>query len=250
MLGMMVKYWRISEWVHETVQMLYFVFLEATGFATCLLSSARCISLCWPFYNVKGHYIAFSAVLVLSYTLSREMVMARIVDRETYYLKGLSKIHMGILQSEIGLMILVVLLTNICSILKLRFKPNKTAQSSRNNIQATTTVAILSVFYCFLHGCYLVTGILYFFCGHDLNNGSWLLYFGIFYAAPLNSAINPLIYMLRKRDMKRYLKGFTRSTLRSMSSSRKISEEKQNVERLMVILEKRLTFHRGDQLQS
>ena len=243
-------YWRISRWIHETVQMLYFVFLESTGFATCLLSSARCISLYWPFYKVKGHYIAFSAVAVISYTLSREMVMARIVDRDTYYMTGLSKIHMGILQTEIGLMILVVLVTNVCSILKLQLKPNtyKTAQSGRNNIQATTTVAILSVFYCFLHGFYLVTGVLYFFCGHDLNNGSWLLYFGIFYAAPLNSAVNPLIYLLRKRDMKKYLKGITRSTLRSMSSIRNIPDEKQNVEHVMVILEKRLTVvHQGDQ---
>ena len=241
MLSMMVFYWVIATWIHETIQMLYFVFLEATGFATCLLSSARCISLYAPFYKVKGCYLAFAVACVISYTLLREMVLARVVNRSTYYATVLPMVHMGLLQTEIGMMILVVLVTNVSSILKLlrsektaqpEQRPNRATQSRKNSVHATTTVAILSVFYCLLHGLYLTSGILYFFCRVDLDNGSWFLYFGLFYAAPLNSAINPLIYLLRKKEMKKYLKELT---IRSLNSFGMIQQEKQNTEQMVMV---------------
>ena len=244
MLGMMVVYWKIPRWIHETVQMLYFVFLETTGFATCLLSAARCISLYAPFYRVKGHYIAFAATFVISYTLLREMVLARAVDRRTYYVTGLSLVHMGILQSEIGLMIVVVLVLNVSSMTMLLMKSKRAAQSRKNSVHATITVAILSFFYCVLHSCYLITGILYFFYGYNLNNGSWFLYFGIFYAAPLNSAINPFIYLLRKKDMNRYLKHFAKTTVGSIASStrKKVThQEKETTDHKAMVTKKEVT---------
>jgi hypothetical protein len=202
-MGMMVVYWQIPELAHETFGSLYFIFLEATGFATCLLSTTRCISLNAPFYSVRGKAVALAATLFIGYTVVREVTLVRIVDRATYLENGLMKIQIGVVLSEIGLMIVVAMLANVISISKILLRPDAVVRSRSAGIQATVTVVILSGFFCVLNIFYLITEILYFYFGVSLNK-SIVLYFGIFYAVPLNSAINPLIYLLRKKEMRRY----------------------------------------------
>ena len=205
-LGMMVLYWQIPALAHETFNSLYFVFLEATGFATCLLSITRCLSLYVPFYKVNRHFVTLSGVIFVGYTLIREIALVRLVNRETYLRKGLLKIHIGLLLGEIGLMIVVVLVANTVSVLKLLLQPDmvKRSRTRTAGVHATVTVVILSGFFCFLNAFYLVTEILYFYYSVTFNENI-VLYFGIFYAVPLNSCSNPLIYLLRKREMRQFL---------------------------------------------
>ena len=206
-MGMMVVYWKIPGVAHETFGSLYFVFLETTGFATCLLSTTRCISLYAPFYSVKGRAVALAGVLFFGYTIIREITLVRIVNRATYHENGLPKIHIGILLGEISVMILVALLANTISVVKITVQPDvaKRTQSRGISNKATVTVLILSGFYCFLNTFYVVTEILYFYRGVKFSQ-SIVLYFGIFYAVPLNSVINPMIYLLRKREMRQFLR--------------------------------------------
>ena len=203
-LGMMVVYYKVPAVAHETFNSLYFIFLEATGFATCLLSTTRCISLCAPFYSVQGKAVGLAATLFISYTLVREVTLVRIVDRTIYLTNGLTKIHIGVLLGEIGLMIAVAMLANIICVVKILLKPDVAVRSRSAGVQATITVVILSGFFCVLNVFYLVTEALYFYFNVRLSD-SPVLYFGIFYAVPLNSFANPLIYLLRKKEMRRYL---------------------------------------------
>ena len=205
-MGMMVVYWKIPGVAHETFGSLYFIFLEATGFATCLLSITRCISLYAPFYSVKGRAVALAATLFIGYTIIREITLVRLVNRPTYDKNGLLKIHIGILLGEIGVMIVVALMANVICIAKILIKPllDVTLRSRSTGVHATVTVIILSGFFCILNVFYLITEILYFYKEVKLSE-SIILYFGIFYAVPLNSAVNPLIYLLRKKEMRKYL---------------------------------------------
>ena len=205
-LGMMVVYWEIPGIAHETFNSLYFVFLEATGFATCLLSVTRCLSLCVPFYKVKREFVVLSGLIFIGYTVVREVVLVRIVKRETYLEKELLKIHIGMLLAEVGLMILVALMANTISVMKIALQPDvvKRSRSRSAGVRATVTVLILSGFFCFLNTFFLVTEVLYFYFRVRFSQ-SVLIYFGIFYAVPLNSVMNPLIYLLRKREMRQFL---------------------------------------------
>ena len=203
-LGMMIVYWKIPGAAHETFGSLYFIFLEATGFATCLLSTTRCIRLCAPFYSVRGRAVALAASFFIGYTVVREVTLVRILDRNVYEEYDFIKYHIGILLGEIGLMIVTALLANVICVVKILLKPDVAARSRSTGVRATVTVIILSGFYCILNVFYLVTEVLYFYRGVELNK-SIILYFGIFYSVPLNSAVNPLIYLLRKKEMRKYL---------------------------------------------
>ena len=61
-------------------------------------------------------------------------------------------------------------------------------------------------FFCVLNTFYLVTEVMYFYLGVPLSADNIVLYSGIYYSIPLNSAINPLIYLLRKKEMRKYLR--------------------------------------------
>ena len=213
-LSLLVVYWKIPAPLHDILTSLYFINLEARGFATCLLITAHSIRLWAPFYSVRGRAVFYAAIIFTGYTVIREVkvTLVKVQDRTSFFEEGLYNIHMGILLSEIGLMLIATLAATILSSLKILIKPDTVKSPRWRKVQATITMAILAgVFYIF-NVFYLFAQVLYFFYQVKLRESivGIVLYFGIFYAVPLNSAVNPLIYLSRKRKMRRYLRNPTK----------------------------------------
>ena len=101
-------------------------------------------------------------------------------------------------------MVFAVLLANLISIRYIIVDTNVAERSREVGVQATVTVAILSASFCLLNTFYILSAAIHLFLRVSLSE-NFVLKFGIFYAVPLNSALNPLIYFFRKREMREYL---------------------------------------------
>ena len=189
----------------EIIQLIYIFLNESTGFTTCMLSVIRCVSLYSPFYKVNKIGVAISTVVFMGFALTRDLTLLFILDRKVYERIFKEKIHLSIILGDIGLMIAVTSIVNTISMVTLILgKDTIPAQSRTTSVKATVTVAILSVLFCFFNVFYMIGNVLGFNKSGERNYGI-IGYFGIFYAIPCNSAINPLIYLIRKKEMKEYI---------------------------------------------
>ena len=195
--------------VEQLVQIIYKFFAESTGFATCLLSAVRCISLHSPFYKVNKIGVVTSTGLFMGYVLTRAITINLVLEEEVYERIFADDIHLSIILGDIGLMIAVTSIVNTFSMVTLFLgKDIIPAQSRASSVKATVTVAILSVLFCFFNVFYMIGNLLGF--NKFEGNYGFLEYFGIFYAIPCNSAINPLIYLIRKKEMKKFILSLVR----------------------------------------
>ena len=199
--------------------------VEGTAFATCLLSVTRAISLVIPFYRIKklGVWIAtavfsFQSLLKIS---SRLYIDEKHTDERYYYyikLEGYSVVAI------LSAVIIVSITSSLLSAWKL-FAGRKVRQNvsvsdhgcanhvTDTNRKATITIMIVSVLFCFFNSLFAYSiYVIYINPGHPPNPletpvlSLLFFYFSAFLTLPLNSAINPIIYFLRKEDMRRYLR--------------------------------------------
>ena len=201
--------------VSDIIQALNFTLLEVTGFSTCLLSVTRSFKLFAPNRRINSQilYISFSVFLV--YSFLREMILV-LIHSETIYFENndslFNNIHFGILLPEMGLMVFMVLVVNIACILKFR----RVGRVKRDTTfaQATMTVIFLSVSFCCLNTLYIISVFIRFISSpNDVDN--LLINSGCYLAIPLNSTTNPLIYLVRNRRMRDYIKSLIRSNSRN-----------------------------------
>ena len=196
--------------IREIIQLIFIFLNESTGFTTCILSAIRCIGLYSPFYKVNKVGVAISAGVFMGIILARDLTLLFILDRKVYERIFEKNVHLSIILGDIGLMIAVTLIVNTISMVTLFLdKDTIPAQSRASSVKATITVAILSVLFCFFNVFYMIGNVLGFNKSGERNYGI-IGYFGIFYAIPCNSAINPLIYLIRKKDMKEYILSLVR----------------------------------------
>ena len=183
----------ISKWVFIP----FIVAVQTTGFITCLLSVIRAISIIRPRHqiNVKvlvGAIICYCGMMIyLNIERSKERTAATIA-RFTI-LSGL---------------FFAVILCNILCIAKLA--NSKVASWKR---EATITMGILSAVYCvFNTGFLVVYGFKVFKCGigKTVCFSETFEVTSMFILLPMNSASNPVVYFLRNREMRRYLKNVWR----------------------------------------
>ena len=194
----------------RAVQMLNFAFVEATGFATCLLSITRCIRIYAPFFKVRGRAAAISLGIFMTYCLIKEIGVVQIYINiaGSHKFEGtFNMVHCIVGLTEIGLMVVVVL----CSSLAFMYKLDRENGQNTTFRHATITVAILSASFCVLNCFFIVTMILHFFIHNHMHNIA--LIFGNYFAVPLNSATNPLIYFLRKKHMRDFLCNLKKSAV-------------------------------------
>ena len=201
------------------------VTVEGTAFATCLLSVTRAISLVIPFYRIKklGVWIAtavfsFQSVLKIS---SRLYIDEMYADERYYYYIKLEGYSVVIILSVV---IIVNITSSLLSAWKL-FARRKVRQNALvndhgcanhvadTNRKATITIMIVSVLFCFFNSLFAYSiYVIYINPGYPPDPletpvlSLLFFYFSAFLTLPLNSAINPLIYFLRKEDMRRYLR--------------------------------------------
>ena len=119
---------------------------------------------------------------------------------------GIVRYHMGLIMFEAGLMILLVIVANAACTTKVLRKTGEAVKSRDACVRATVTVIILSCCFCVMNGAWLSAMIMTVFVpGFQQLNANFFLYVGLLYAVPLNSALNPLIYFVRKREMRIFL---------------------------------------------
>ena len=195
---------------------IYILLMDGTAFVTCLLSVTRGIGIAFPFYQIKGKLLVIVGVVVFL-MIELSSILTTIFTPDDYYGALLSRLGMG------SLMILVVVSANVVSVYKLTRNDLQGAaeRMNRNNRKATWTVVILSalffVFNSILLGA-MAAILVIFFDSETFDSETFdaepklfrflILFNGlaILFAIPLNSTMNPIVYLLRRSDMRDFLK--------------------------------------------
>ena len=110
--------------------------------------------------------------------------------------------------SSLTLVLLVVVISNTITVVQLLKTKGRQDERIQENRKATITVLILAVLFCLFNTLFVVrkwyaipSGMLY-----DPNNRKELLkMIAHFIAIPLNSALNPAVYFIRKQAMRTYV---------------------------------------------
>ena len=171
---------------------------QTTGFITCVLSVTRAINLWKPFYifhrtMVYVFILVFVLITLVLVTLSYLVDEAGKISIKKVFLVTLAIIYV------------IVISINTLSIRKLLGNPNI---SHGNEIRkATVTVAILSVVYCFFNTGFIVYLAKISFVRQETYESCspWFHQVNVFVLLPLNSACNPVVYFIRKVEMRKYL---------------------------------------------
>ena len=181
----------------EVLDVLLDTSLESTGFATCVLSVTRTICLCRPFYRINGKAIVVSTACFLGYLMVRELLWL-VITPNVYVL-------MYLIFCNCTLIITVVIGSNVISARKLLKSKDEVGEGriTELNKKATITVLILSVLFCCFNLVY-VSSVIIFLLRVDVPYTFHP--FSSYIALPLNSALNPIVYLIRKHGMRVYVK--------------------------------------------
>ena len=207
----------------KVVFTVFDVSVETTGFATCLLGVTRVISVCFPFYKINGKVLTSVKATFISIEIVRAII-------RVYFFADLSETEISLsLYGKIEYTVMIILLTlfilvNTTSTVLLSWKlltdvkvdtdsNDNQDVARRNKVRATVTVLIVSGFFLFLNIFFCTALFLETFAvKHGVTTGVYVfVIIAIWLAIPQNSAVNPLIFFLRKREMRDYIKQLPRA---------------------------------------
>ena len=174
----------------------YFLLIDGTAYVTCLLSVTRAIGIVSPFYQIRGRLLVILGIIVF--------VVIEVLQLGFFWL------HYPRL-----LVSLMVLFTVLCVTILAVYKLTRadlqgaTENVSRNNRKATWTVVILSSLFLVFNS--ILLGVTWFIFANPRSvlfelQSQPLTFFGLFIAIPLNSSINPIVYLTRRSDMRQFFK--------------------------------------------
>ena len=199
---------------------LYYVLTETlrasvfiTGLLTCLLAVIRTINLVFPL-----HVINWTAVKVIPVICSVVVVTCEIFHiagnwsnfaaaRKITVAFKIPRIFGFLVQASV---FLTVVLTNITSLCTLNFSQSSHTETRNIKRRATITVSIISAIYCVCN-----IGFMVFFGIYTFSEPNSLItmavptevrYISNYILLSLNSACNPVVYLIRKEDMRSYVK--------------------------------------------
>ena len=197
--------------------------IESTGFATCLLGVTRVISVCFPFFQMNEKALHLTKAAFIGQEIFRALL------RFYFFYVESPKLHF---YKDFDNAVMIVLLTlfilvNTTSSILLSWKlltDIKAKDDSHNNqdltrrkkIRATVTVLIVSGFFLFFNTLFGIALYLEIFVGIDevTTKVYVFLILVVWLAMPLNSALNPLIFFSRKREMRDFVKQLPRTLRR------------------------------------
>ena len=182
-------------------RLLFRITTQCTGFTTCLLSITRTISFHCPFYQLNQVAVGVAAAVhtTLISTINIVVLLLFWFSSDDSYVPLIALQAMNCTELTIlSIIFVLVVCSNTISVVKL------VSQEQEGEIRrATITVLILSVLFCVFNfsfiavlGCIVVNVRL-----SEVVN--WMT---LWLALPLNSACNPLVYILRKQPMRFYIK--------------------------------------------
>ena len=168
---------------------LLFLSADITAFLTCIMTVTRTIGLLKPRYVVNRKLVYFS-IFVYNVVMVTSSGMFKRFPTEASLAKFL--ILVSILAS--------VVMSNIVCIYNLR-----QTRTTRWKRRATVTVAILSLVFCVTNIGYI--GFYGWFSFAKSNFEIPYIYRAVFMSSllPFNSAINPIVLIMRTKKMKSYL---------------------------------------------
>lgn len=200
------------------------VSIESTGFATCLLGVTRVIAVCFPFHQINGKALNVAIAIFIGQAIFMALL------RFYFFYVDFSKIHIhaGLDSSAMMILLTIFIVINTTSSILLSWKLQKDVTRVGHDIQesatrktkmrATVTVLIVSGFFLFLNIFFGIALYLLMYVGTDglTTNEYVFAVMAIWLAIPLNSAVNPLIFFLRKREMREYVTQLPQALRRSI----------------------------------
>ena len=172
-----------------------------TGFLTCLLAVVRTIHLVFPL-----HVINWTAVKVATVVYSVVIVACEIVSNN--FLTPSTVLRRIVHFPAVASVFITVVLVNVISLVKLYFSQSSHSETRDIKRKATITVAIVSAIYCLCNIGFIVfiAGITTYPTSPPVTLPIEVIDVLYFILPPLNSACNPVIYLIRKEDMRLYVK--------------------------------------------
>ena len=184
--------------IKKFFQASYYTFVESTGFITTFLTLVRTFSTYHVFRKPNEKLVVVSSAVSFLYSASKAALCVGL----NYSIVDAYNIMLLI---SLCISIVVVFVANVLTMAKLFCPCNlelAASPSARNNREATITILILSVSFCFLNTLYAVVlfnGAL----GKETITAMFRKII-VYSSVPLNSALNPFVYMCRKREMRKF----------------------------------------------
>ena len=202
----------------------YGVSIECTGFITCLISITRTIKVCRPFFSISGAWLAVSVISYFIFSFGREFtIYYLLVIRPVENLEEVRKYYCGFFSIIPTLDVILVASSSIITAYWLLNRSNQGSINTANNTHATITILILSVVFFVVNGLFASAAIVQLLIRTGNIEPNLHLYtykeIVIGVAPCFNSAINPIIYMTRKEEMREFVQEIWRSTKDRLSST-------------------------------
>ena len=192
-----------NDWIAWIVYILLQVSVRCSAFSTCLVSVTRTIKVCRPFYSIKGISVGISFLLYFLLALGNEiafMIFTEIINyRKEFYL---------IQSSSRTVIISVVAFSSIITACCLLKKSEIEVNNSADKRHATVTIFILSAVFCLLNLTFIsfyITNFIFLKPNILIETYIYHLQIASHIAILLNSVVNPMIYMARKKEMREFV---------------------------------------------
>lgn len=187
---------------------LYGVLLEMTALVTCLLTVIRTVCLWCPFHRTDMGNVCGVCVGYLAYLVVRGSVYLYTYHTSHPLLSKIGMVYDTLGLTSVTVILVTVVMCNLLSLIRLsRSRDNELgwARITRLNREACKTVMMISAVFCVCNISFLI--VLGFQVGGCSNGcvARWWYELGMI-CVPLNSALNPLIYFTRKRQMRAFLR--------------------------------------------
>ena len=170
-----------------------------TGFLTCLLAIVRAIHLILPFNRINWEIVCVSIAIHSSIVVF--VVILSVSSDKTL----IRQVCINILFLMLASVLLTVVSTSAVCLIKLSIWRSSHGETWKR--KATKTVAILSVIYCLCNaGGIVIAGTSLYSRNTYSSIPLELEHISNFVLVPLNSACNPVVYLIRREDMRAHVR--------------------------------------------
>ena len=176
-----------------------FLLIRNSAMITCLLSVTRTISIGFPFYQIskRGVWIAFGVLSIAQFITVFLALLTELGVGERELLNYYDFQYIMFIE-----MIMILTTVTIATVISLGYLTSSARLSSDQTIvkRATITIIIISIVYLFFNTILFTA---YLEDMWDLFNSCGTVErFALYVGSPLNSTINPLVILARKRKVR------------------------------------------------
>ena len=201
--------------------MFFRIFLILTGIVTTFLCVVRTISITSPFYKLhkKTVYGVLATISIISISTDTFIALKYLnyttaINSKNLLGLGLNcdydelskeKLPMALMLVELGILVLIVLISSAIAVKKLSKSVGAldADANTRRKRKAVITTVILCILFEVFNTMYILSGSYLFESCETLKKLYPVIVISL-QMVPINSAINPLVYIVRTRKLRRY----------------------------------------------